>query len=120
MSQDNPQAPPRPVPPAAGDDEMAVANRSLADALRLSFRLLSLIMIGAMVWLLLTGMASVQPEERAVRMLFGRILGEGDERVLGEGLKWSWPEPIGRVLRISTEQRSLAIDDFWMFERPAT
>jgi len=109
------------APGPAGDEErMDVANRSLADALRLSFRLLSIIMVIVLAALLLTGLSKVQPYERGVRMLFGRIQGEGSKRVLSEGLRWSWPEPIGRVMKVPTGQRKLPIEEFWYHETKAT
>ncbi len=105
-------------PPAAGD-AADVANQSLANALRMSFRLLSGIMIAVVVALLLTGFRQVDSGERAVRLLFGRILGQGDDRVLDEGVKWSWPEPAGQVVKVATKAQTLEIQDFWMAESAA-
>ncbi|KPK84914.1 MAG: hypothetical protein AMJ81_04570 [Phycisphaerae bacterium SM23_33] len=95
---------------------MAAARKSLADALRVSFRLLSLIMIVALGWLLSSGLATIQPEERAVRLTFGRIQGEAEERVRGEGLKLGWPKPFGDFARVSTREQTLRIDDLWLYE----
>lgn len=97
---------------------MDAANKSLADALHFSFRLLSLIMIVALGALLLTGMARIKPQEAGLKLLFGRIQGTGEDRVFGEGLKLSWPEPVGRVERVSIKSKELKIDDFWMDEKP--
>ncbi len=89
------------------------ANKSLSDALHMSFRLLSVIMVFVLAALVLTGISQVQPTERGVRLLFGAIQGEGRSRVLPEGLNWSWPEPIGKVEKIPVDQRKLEIKDFW-------
>ncbi len=107
--------------PSAGEptEEMATANRSLADALRLSFRLLTGIMIVAVIALILTGMRQVDTNERGIRLLFGKIQGQQDDRMLDSGFKWSWPEPIGQIRTVSTEKQILEIDDFWMHETPA-
>ena len=104
--------------PAASEtpEQMAAANKSLADALRMSFRLLSAIMIAIVVALLLTGLGQIQPHEVGIKLRFGRIMGSGDGRVLDQGLCWAWPEPIGRVEKISTILRELEINDFWMRE----
>ena len=103
----------------AAGEPMDAAGRSLADALRLSFRFLSLIMIVVLVAFALTGLTQVQPNECGVRLLFGRIDGAGSGAVIGEGLTWSWPEPIGRIVKVNVGQRELAIDEFWFHESPA-
>jgi len=107
-----------PPPEGRSMEQMDAANKSLADALHFSFRLLSLIMIVALGALLLTGMARIKPQEAGLKLLFGRIQGTGEDRVFGEGLKLSWPEPVGRVERVSIKSKELKIDDFWMHEKP--
>ncbi len=87
---------------------MDAANRSLARALRQSFRLLSFVMILVLVAFILTGLTQIHPDQCGVRLLFGRIQGG----ILTEGLKWSAPEPVGRVLKIPIGQRQVSIDDF--------
>ena len=93
---------------------MDAANRSLARALRQSFRLLSFVMILVLVAFILTGLTQIHPDQCGVRLLFGRIQGG----ILTEGLKWSAPEPVGRVLKIPIGQRQVSIDDFWLYETP--
>ena len=111
--------PDKPVSPAGGDEETAAATRSLTEALRVSFHLLAVVMVATILfWLVVTGMSCVEPTQRAVRLVFGAIQGRGAERVFGEGLVWSWPEPFGRVLRVSVAQQTLELADFWMYERP--
>ncbi len=112
MAQEKIQNGPEPAEAAGGDPQTDTAGKSLADALRLSFRLLTLILIFVLAALLLTGLSQVQPDERGVRLLFGRIQGD----VLDEGLRWSWPEPVGRVLKVPTGQNTMEIDDFWYNE----
>lgn len=104
---------PKNVSDPAGGDMTDLAGKSLADALRLSFRLLSFFMIFVLALFLLTGLSQIQPNERGVRLLFGKIRGAGTARVLGEGLAWSLPEPVGRVIKVPTAERKLEIDDFW-------
>ena len=118
MDEENTQLRPAPPEKPTGYQQTDAASRSLADALHLSFRLLTLIMIFVLGLLLLTGLSQIHPGERGVKLLFGRIQGEGDERVLGEGLKWSWPEPVGRVAKVHTGERKFVIDDFWYHETP--
>jgi regulator of protease activity HflC (stomatin/prohibitin superfamily) len=103
--------------PSTGDGEIDAANKSLSDALHWSFRLLSVVMVLAVVgWLMLTGMTQIQPSQRGVRLVFGAIQGQGGDRVLGEGARWSWPGPIGQIVKVSTASKELHITDFWMHE----
>ncbi len=105
-------------PDIAADEMTDLAGKSLADALRLSFRLLSFFMVLVAVLFVFTGLSQIQPNERGIRLLFGKIQGEGVARVLGEGLAWSLPEPIGRVEKIPTGERKLEINDFWLYTTP--
>ncbi|MHC4562856.1 MAG: SPFH domain-containing protein [Planctomycetota bacterium] len=89
------------------------AAESLARALRMSFRLLTVIMAMIVVAFLLTGVQSVKPGETAVVYRFGRIVGAVDS-----GLCFAWPFPVGRIEIVHTSKRDLQIDDFWMTERP--
>jgi len=107
-----------PPPQPGSDEERAAATKSLSDALHVSFRLLSVIMVlVVLVWLVGTGMSCVEPTERAVRLVFGKIQGTGDAQVLSEGLTWTWPEPFGQVRPVPTVEKVLEIDDFWMHVR---
>jgi membrane protease subunit HflK len=103
-------------PAALAGEQADPARRSLSDALRVSFRLLSVMMVLVIVGLLLTGMRQIHAGQRGIRLTFGAVNGEGDDRVLGEGFRWSWPEPIGRVVILPTQEQALQIDDFWFYE----
>jgi membrane protease subunit HflK len=106
-------------PDEAVNERLDAANRSLSEALRQSFVLLTGIMILALGALLLTGMTQVQTGQRGVKFLFGRIQGDTPEQaVLGEGLRWSWPEPIGRIEKVNIGERTMTVDDFWYYGRP--
>ncbi|MGC9454116.1 MAG: SPFH domain-containing protein [Phycisphaerae bacterium] len=85
------------------------ASRSLADALRVSFRLLSLVMLLVLAAWALTGLASVDSGENGIIYRFGRIT-----RVAGEGLAYGWPFPIGRIEKVDMRERRVVVDDFWM------
>ena len=94
------------------------ARQSLAGALRVSFVLLSGLMVAALALLLASGAGRVDAGARGVRLLLGRIQGEGAQRVLAPGLNWAWPEPIGKIETVRTEEEKLEINDFWMYETP--
>lgn len=107
-----------PTEPDLVEDEMAAANRSLSDALRISFLLLSIGMVAAVPLFLISGFTFVKTGQVGVELRFGRILGEGDARIVRPGLSFSWPKPIGEIVTIPTALQNIHIDDFWMGERP--
>src|SRR5437660_231863 len=91
-------------PASAGDGQRAQsvgelmdpANRSLADALKIAYRLL-LLAIGVMIVLFaFSGVQQVQVTEVGVREFLGKL-----ETVnLEQGLRFSWPQPIGNILKV--------------------
>ncbi len=104
------------IQPAAGSRERTAdpsdpAGRSLADALRVSFRLLTMIMIVVVGFWVLSGFATVKPYEKGVIRLFGRITGTADE-----GPVYTWPFPVGAVEKVGTKSRTVTIDEFWFHE----
>ncbi|MDY6913259.1 MAG: SPFH domain-containing protein [Planctomycetota bacterium] len=101
-------------PVEAAGVQVDPAGESLADALRVSFRLLTVIMIGVSIAFLATGIRFIEPQEVGVKKLFGRVTS-----VAEEGLAYTWPFPIGEIDIVSTKEQSLVVDDFWMHETAA-
>lgn len=96
----------------AGLDDAAA--QSLTDALRVSFRILKVIMVLLAVVFAASGIFRVQPDQQAIVLQFGQIRGEGEQRVLGPGLHFAFPEPICEVIRIPVQRvQSLTIETFW-------
>ena len=91
------------------DEYLDPAGKSLAEALRVSFRLLTVIMIGLLVLFLFTGVKSVEANQVAIIKVLGQARG-----TVGPGLAWNWPFPIGETEIVETNKRTLKIDDFWM------
>jgi len=96
------------------------ANKSLADALHLSFKLLSILMIVLLAGLMLSGIREVKTGSRGVKLLFGQIQGGGAARVLPEGLNWTAPRPVGELVTVPTDRRELKVDQFWFKDTNAT
>ena len=90
---------------------MDAAQKSLAEAMRLSFRVLTLIMIAVIVAYLCTGIKSIEPQQVGILKIFGKQVG-----VAREGLVYNWPFPIGEIELINTSQEELALNDFWVHE----
>jgi regulator of protease activity HflC (stomatin/prohibitin superfamily) len=116
--QQEPLLPVSPAGPQMPPEPMDAAGKSLADALSASFRLLSVLMVVVLLVLLATGVRTVQTGSVGVRLLWGRIQGADEGRVLGPGLHWSLPEPVGQVVTVSTAEQKLEINDFWFHELP--
>ncbi len=104
-------APPEPV------EQLDAAGKSLSDALRISFAILKVIMIVLVLAFLASGFKTVGPNEKALVLRFGKILGAGDEadpRVLDPGAHWIFPYPIDEMVKIPVEEQiNLRIDSFW-------
>ena len=103
----------RRAPQSDENPHMDPAGQSLADALRLSFRLLTIIMILVVIAFMLTGVKPIQPYQMGIKTLFGSIVS-----VAEEGLAYTWPFPVGDILLVDTKERVLTMDDFWMHETP--
>lgn len=100
-------------PPAGPLDP---AERSLSEALRISFIVLKVIMIVLVVAFLVSGFKTVGPGEAALVLRFGAIRTVGPENspVLGPGAHWVFPYPIDELVKFPVGQpTSLAIDTFW-------
>ncbi|MFM8414773.1 MAG: SPFH domain-containing protein, partial [Planctomycetota bacterium] len=90
------------------------ADRALAEALRLSFGILKLVMLALAVGYALSGLFSVGSNEVALRLRFGRYVGPPEERVLERGTYLAAPFPIEQVITIDTRPQSLTLDrEFW-------
>ena len=87
------------------------AMKSLSDALRISFKLLSALMVLFLVLFLGTGIKSIEQHERGIVKVFGKIVG-----VAKPGFVYNWPFPIGEIETVAAQEQRVLIDDFWMFE----
>ncbi len=104
-TRDEPVAPVPPLDPA---------DRALAEALRLSFGILKLVMLLLAAAYAFSGLFSVGSNEVALRLRFGRYSGDADNRVLERGTYLAAPYPIEQVITIDTRPQSLVLDrEFW-------
>lgn len=96
-----------------------LGSAALSDALRLTFRLLRVILALVVVAYLASGVFIVPQHERAFVLRFGRPVGVGADRVKGPGLHWNWPRPFTEIVRVPTERvQSISSRRFW-YGRPA-
>lgn len=86
------------------------AHQSLADALRITFYLLMTGLVAVFGLFILSGFQSVKEGEVGVRLLFGRVT----EDDLAPGFRFSFPYPLGELIRVPVASPSTAIDQsFW-------
>jgi membrane protease subunit HflK len=86
-------------PHAVHVDELDPAQQSLADAMRVSFLILKLIMAGLVIYyVFISGWYEVKENEQAVRLRFGRIV----QSDIGVGWHFAWPYPIEEAVKVSS------------------
>ncbi len=99
--------------PNNADESLDMATQSLAEALRVSFKLLGVIMVVVVIAFLLTGVKAIESQEKGIIKVFGKHV-----RTATQGLVYTWPFPVGDIEIVTIKEQRLTIDDFWMFETP--
>ncbi len=94
-------------------EAMDPANESLAEALRLSYRLLQVAMCGLVITFLFSGFQSVPEGVTGLRTIFGRVTGEAGDESIVPGLKPFWPYPVGETLTMPLRRTVEVRDAFW-------
>ncbi|MBN1436699.1 MAG: hypothetical protein JW936_06470 [Sedimentisphaerales bacterium] len=110
-------------PTVDSNENLDPASKALAEALRLSFVVLKLVMICVIAFFIYRGFYWVEQNEVALELRFGSVKGgESVSAVLQPGPHWAWPYPVEEVVIIPGElaERELSIDDFWYFDPQAT
>lgn len=105
--------------PSNFGSEFDAGSKSLADALRISFAVLKIIMVVLVILFFSSGVFTVAPDERAMVLRFGKIRGETTEqRILESGLHWAIPYPVEEVIKLPARNTILRaeIDSFWYDE----
>lgn len=94
---------------------MDPANQSLAEALRITFRILQFAMVVLIVLYLGSGLQSVQANERGVRLIFGKVSATD----LRPGFHWAAPYPFGELIKIDVGNQPLELlRPFWPYVEP--
>ncbi len=103
----------------AGETPMDAGSQALGEALRASFTIVKFAMFLLVVVFLASGFFTVGPQERAVVLRFGKMVGEGQKAFLGPGLHWSLPYPIDDVQKIPvTEVQKTVSSVGWYYQTP--
>ena len=100
---------------AALREAMDPANQSLADALRLSFRLLQIVIVVLLALFFISGFTIVDDRQSGVMLRFGRIVSVGGQEALEPGRSWNvLPYPAGEFVIFDVENRSVDFSrTFW-------
>ncbi|MBL8747115.1 MAG: hypothetical protein JNK58_12265 [Phycisphaerae bacterium] len=89
---------------------MEAANRSLADALRITYRLIQVVMVALVVLFLFSGFQQVNQSESGIRIEFGKVISDN----LEPGFQFSLPYPLGEIVKIEKGNRTVDVDGtFW-------
>jgi regulator of protease activity HflC (stomatin/prohibitin superfamily) len=87
-------------------EQMDPAAKSLADALRITYRLVQVAAVGIAGLFLLSGFQAVQEGQRGIRLLLGRVQDDG----LAPGFQFTLPEPFGEIVKVRTGAETLRLD----------
>lgn len=92
------------------------AQKSLADAMRVSFGVLKVIMVLMLIAYASTGVFTVEPQQQVVRLQFGKIIGEGGGQVYEQGWYLGWPYPIEEKVKVPITKRTVSIRNAFWYE----
>lgn len=82
------------------------AAKSLADALRITYRLLQVAMVAIVGIFFLSGFKQIKESERGLRLQFGKI----EAAELTPGFHFSLPEPLGEMVRVQTGEERIELN----------
>ncbi len=107
---------------AALREAMDPANQSLAEALRLSYRVLQVVILALVALFLVSGFKTVEKGQSGVMLRFGRIIPVDGEPALEPGLHHTFvPFPGGEFIVFQVEKRPVDLADaFWPRMPPGT
>ena len=86
------------------------ANQSLRDALRLSFRVLQMVMVVLVVVFLFSGLKTIEPGQIGLRLQLGQL----EEEALEPGAHLALPFPAGDVIVLDGRGQSWDLEDAFM------
>ena len=107
-----------PAPGNVADIEgLDPAGKALTDALRVSFVFLKLVMLSVLALFIYSGTFTVEQNEQAVVLRFGKVVNLGPKAIKSPGWHWAWPA-LDEVVKIPAPQARIQLDAdaFWYAE----
>lgn len=105
--------PPKPVVPK--DPGLDAAQQSLADALRVSFNVLKVVMVLLIVVYICSGVFRVDEQNRAIRLRFGQPVGQSE---YAPGWHFGLPYPLEEVIQVPRNEQKLRVDSAFWYDNP--
>ena len=102
------------VQDAADIARMDTANQSLAEALKITYGLLKAAMVVLLILFLISGVQSIKEGERGISVRFGKQVRTN----LEPGFQWSFPYPVGEIVRVGEGAVEMAIAKDFMPNMP--
>jgi membrane protease subunit HflK len=91
-------------------------SQALAEAFQSSFRVVQVVMVLMVLAFFASGFFTVGTAEKAIKLRFGKMVGEGEDAVLGPGLHWSFPYPIDEVIKVPiAEIQKVVSNNGWYY-----
>src|SRR5258707_11329442 len=87
-------------PALPAETPMDAGSQALSEALRSSFGIVKFLLGLLIIIFLASGIFQVGPQERAIKLRFGKPVAEGAKALLGPGLHISFPYPIDESVRV--------------------
>jgi membrane protease subunit HflK len=78
--------------------------QALSEALGSSFKIIKVLMVGLVAVFIVSGIFTVNPNQVAMVLRFGKPVGLGSEQLLKPGLHWAFPRPIDEIVKIPVGQ----------------
>jgi len=88
-------------PALPAETPMDAGSQALSEALRSSFGIVKFLLGLLIIIFLASGIFQVGPQERAIKLRFGKPVAEGTKALLGPGLHVSFPYPIDESVKVS-------------------
>jgi membrane protease subunit HflK len=79
-------------------------SQALSEALKSSFVIVRGLMVVMIILFFCSGIFTVQPNERALILRFGKPQNLTEDQLLGPGFHWAYPYPIDEVVKIPISQ----------------
>lgn len=98
--------------------DMDSGSKALAEALRLSFAILKFIMVVLVILFFASGIFTVEKDEKALVLRFGKVLTDAaGPKLLEPGLHWAFPYPVDEIVKLPVSgTQKLELNSFWYFD----